>query len=280
MSDNLNPLSKHFRQPVIHLKLPSGGRYWPAGSLELPATGQVPVYPMTTKNEIILRTPDALMNGSAITSIIQDCIPCINDAWSMPSIDVDACLLAIRVASYGEKMDISFGCPACKHVDDAEINLLESLDRLARGVQYTPFYITDGLQVQLKPHTWRDVNQYNITEYENNRIAAQLVAASDDVRAANIDSVTDRIVDLSITMLVKSTEFILTPEGEKVSNPQFLTEFYNNCSSKVSSAIEQYLLNFTNDVKIQPFACECSECGHQFKTQIEFEYSSFFAKGS
>ena len=56
----MNPLAKHFRQPAIYLQLPSGGKYWPDGSIDLPLNGQIPVYPMTTRDEISIRTPDAL----------------------------------------------------------------------------------------------------------------------------------------------------------------------------------------------------------------------------
>ena len=100
-----NPLAKHFRQPAIYMKLPSQGRFWPSEALNLPATGAIPVYPMTAKDEIVLRTPDALMNGQGIIDVIQSCCPNIVDAWRMPSIDVDAVLVAIRIASYGNQMD-------------------------------------------------------------------------------------------------------------------------------------------------------------------------------
>ena len=55
-----NPLFKHFKQPAIYLNLPSKGQYWPEGSIDYPATGDIPVYPMTVKDEITLKTPDAL----------------------------------------------------------------------------------------------------------------------------------------------------------------------------------------------------------------------------
>ena len=109
-----NPLGQYFRQPSIYLTLPSRGRYWPDSSLELPATGEIPVLPMTTRDEVTLRTPDALMNGAGIVDVVHSCCPNIKDAWKMPSIDVDAVLIAIRIASYGHGMDLDTNCPYCK----------------------------------------------------------------------------------------------------------------------------------------------------------------------
>jgi hypothetical protein len=51
-----NPLAKHFRQASIYFKLPSGGQYWPPGSLDLPPNSEIGVMSMTTKDEITLKT--------------------------------------------------------------------------------------------------------------------------------------------------------------------------------------------------------------------------------
>ena len=102
-----NPLHKYFRQPKIYLRLPSSGNFYPAGALEKTESGEYPVYSMTAKDEIVMKTPDALMNGQATVDIIQSCVPNIKDAWKVPSIDLDAILVAIRIATYGEMLDVS-----------------------------------------------------------------------------------------------------------------------------------------------------------------------------
>ncbi len=98
-----NPLAKHFRQPKLYVNLPSGGMFYPQGSLEPTETGEFPVYAMTAKDELMFKTPDALLNGQSTVSVIQSCIPNIKNAWHIPSIDIDAILVAIRMATYGEK---------------------------------------------------------------------------------------------------------------------------------------------------------------------------------
>ena len=44
MNSSVNPLSAFMRQPKIYIRLPSGGNYWPEGSIEIPETGELPVY--------------------------------------------------------------------------------------------------------------------------------------------------------------------------------------------------------------------------------------------
>ena len=104
MNSNPNPLSMFMRQPKIYIRLPSGGEFWPEGSLEATETGEYPVYSMTAKDELILKVPDALMNGQAIVDVIQNCIPNVKNAWHAPNIDLDVLLIAIRIATYGEMM--------------------------------------------------------------------------------------------------------------------------------------------------------------------------------
>ena len=78
---SFNPLANYFRQPAIYLKLPSAGRWWPQGSLELSESQELPIYPMSTKDEILIRTPDALLNGQGVVDVIQSCCPAMKNAW-------------------------------------------------------------------------------------------------------------------------------------------------------------------------------------------------------
>ena len=107
MQDTNNPLKKYFRQPKIYLSLPSKGKYYPPGALEMTESGELPVYAMTAKDELLFKTPDALLNGEATVEVIRSCIPAIKNPWMMPSIDSDAVLIAIRLATYGEKLEIT-----------------------------------------------------------------------------------------------------------------------------------------------------------------------------
>ena len=96
MTENSNPLSKYFRQPSIYVTLPTGKDY-PATVLEQSQSGEIGVMPMTAKDEIRFKTPDALMNGEGVVEVIQSCVPQIKDAWSVRSYDLDTILKCIEV---------------------------------------------------------------------------------------------------------------------------------------------------------------------------------------
>jgi hypothetical protein len=75
MQHSQNPLQRFMRQPSIYLKLPSEGKYFgQQGAVEMPVNGELPMLPMSTRDEIVLNTPDALMNGQGVVDIIQSCM--------------------------------------------------------------------------------------------------------------------------------------------------------------------------------------------------------------
>src|SRR6056300_286460 len=117
-----NPLRKYFRQPKVYITLPSQGKYYPEGSIKMPENGEFPILAMTAKDELAMKTPDALLNGQATVDVIQSCVPNIKNAWQTPVVDIDAILIAIRQATYGNDMEFVSVCPNCnnrnEHVAD------------------------------------------------------------------------------------------------------------------------------------------------------------------
>jgi hypothetical protein len=276
-----NPLAKHFRQPALYTPLISQGRFWPEGSINLPVTGEVPVYPMTAKDEITLRTPDALLNGTAVVEIIHSCCPVINDAWEMPSIDVDALLIAIRIASYGESMTTSSKCPHCGEEHDYSINLQNALAGVRMPDYDTPLPV-DDLLVYFKPLTYRQVSKTGQRSYEEERLILSLAdeTLSADEKKKAYDEHVQRMIDLNIDSLVNYTDTIVTEDGEEVRNPKFIKEFYSNTKAANLKEIEKRASGDASKVNIQPMDANCKACGKDFKLSVTFDYASFFATGS
>lgn len=276
-----NPLAKHFRQPAIYLKLPSQGKYWPDGALTLSATGELPVYPMTTKDEIILRTPDALINGSGVVGVIESCIPAIVDPWSMPSVDVDACLVAIRIASYGNDMNVTTTCPKCKHQDDHTIELNQALEQITMP-DYNNMVKTEDLKIKLKPQTYHNVNRTNSITYEEQRILDVLSKTdlSQEDREANLKEITEKLIELNVDNLTASTEYILMSDGTKVVDAEFIKEFYSNTSSQLIRLVQDKLAEIADSAGIKPYKNICTECKNEYTSAVTFDYSSFFGSGS
>ena len=275
-----NPLAKHFRQPAIYIKLPSGGRFWPEGSLNMPVSSEIAVYPMTTKDEITLRTPDALVNGAGIVEVIQSCCPEIVNAWNMPSVDVDSIVIAIRLASYGNKMDFNSQCPACKNVDDYSLNLNDALAQL-RMPNYDDPVVVDDVTIKLKPQPYFELNKTNQAEYEEQKLlqAIQSTTLNDEQRGIEIQNHMNRIIDIGLETLTTSTDYI-EADLVQVADKTFIKEFYQNSKSSVNKAIRDRLTTIGEEASFKPMDVNCTSCSHPFQIQVIFDYASFFGLGS
>lgn len=277
---NFNPLSKYFRQPAIYLKLPSGGRHWPEGSLDLPVTEELPIYPLTTKDEIILRTPDALLNGAGVVEVIQSCCPNIKDAWKIPSVDVDAILIAIRIASYGEKLDSETTCPHCKESNNHEIRLQDLLGKIA--CPSYPKVEVNQLQVKLKPQPFFGVNRENSIDFAEQKIRQALEQPDIDpaVRSAEIAKSINRLIELSISTIVDSTEYIELPDGDIVNNRDHILNFYQNAERSIIGKLQSELAKVNQEGALDPVTVACGSCHKEYTVPLVFDYSNFFVVGS
>ena len=234
MVTTTNPLAKHFRQPVLYVKLPTEGQYWEEGSLELPANGEMPVYPMTAKDEIMIRTPDALLNGDSVVQVIQNCCPSIKDAWKIPGPDVDAILVAVRIASYGPDMGIDTKCPHCEHDNRHEIELPPILHSY-RCPDYNKIKEINDLKIKLKPLNYYQQNKRNTSRFEEDRIMMTINDENldDDTKMKMFNEQLERLVDINIATVAASTQFIELPNGDRVTDPNHILEYYQNCDNSV-----------------------------------------------
>lgn len=274
-----NPLAKHFRQPSIYFKLPSKGQYWPASALELPPNNEIGVMSMTTKDEITLKTPDALLNGQGIVDVIESCCLAIKDAWAMPSIDVDATLIAIRIASYGNQMDFTATCPFCSTTHDYAIDLGRTLASI-EVPDYSIPLLVDDLKIHIHPQPYFSLNQTNMIAFEEQQIVRSLSIIEDNPQEAKekFDQHIAKVIELNIALLANSTKSIEVVDGTIVTNIAHITEFYNNADTKIIKKVQGYLTELSEKSAIKPVDVIClnEECAKEFPVSITFDYASFF----
>ena len=281
-----NPLSQWMRQPKIYIRLPSQGRYWSRNAIDIPENGELAVYSMTARDELLFKTPDALMNGQAIVDVIQSCVPGIKNAWACPTIDVDTVLIAIRLATYGEKMPFKFKVPNTQDEVDYDIDLRILLDQQANNHWIDQVVISDELVVFVNPLTFKHLNQTNMKSFETNRIMSMVNDENipEEKKLEIFNSSFSNLTKISIDLLADSINKIVTPSGE-VTEKQYITEFVNNVDKDVFEKIQNHIkeLKQHNDIKPLEFSStpEQIELGapETYTIPITFNNSDFFAQG-
>jgi len=276
-----NPLLKYFRQPKIYIRLPSKGNFYPKGAIEMPESGEFAVYPMTAKDELFFKTPDALINGESVVEVIKSCIPGIKDPWKMPSIDSDAVLIAIRLATYGETMEVSTKLPVTGEFRDFEIDLRALLDQLSEFNYEQYLQINDDITVELRPTTYKEFTKTSLKTFEEQRIL-KLVddnTISDENKLQAFSNSFKKLTNLTLEMVTDSIVSIDTPEG-KVTDRNFITEFFNNSDKAMFDLILKHLEKMKNSIKPMKVYSTPEDIANgvpaEFEVPITFDQSNFF----
>lgn len=176
-----NPLKQYFRTPAIYFKLPSGGKYYPPGVVNIPPNGDLAVYPMTNLDEIAIRTPDGIYNGASVVSVVKSCIPDILDPWQLNNIDMEAVIVAIRAASVDGKMEILSTCPSCEEESKYDIDLLRLLADKS-DIDYESTLAISELQIRFRPLTYQETNENGLKQFEIQRLIASLDDYEDEAQ--------------------------------------------------------------------------------------------------
>jgi hypothetical protein len=274
MSDN--PLSNYFRRPSIYIKLPSKGKFYPTGTIDIPPNEEIPVYPMTAIDEITYRTPDALFNGSAVVNVISSCIPSIKDPWSMPSIDLDTVLSAIRIASYGHTLEIDTTCPKCEEEANYGLDLRTVLDQL-KTPDYTNNVDIGDLSVYFKPLTYKDVNENSIIQFEEQKLTSILQESNipEEEKLKMLSEAFTKITELTISSLVQSISYIQTPDAI-VQDAEQINEFLHNCERSIFENIRQHVVDLREVTDLKPLKIKCNKCEHEYEQPFTLDMTSFF----
>ena len=279
MNEN-NPLRQYFRQPAIYIELPSQGKFYPQGALNMPQTNKLPVYPMTAIDEITYRTPDALFNGQATVNVIQSCVPDIKNAWSIPSMDVDTVLVSIRIASYGHEMGFSTQCPACQHVSDQSIDLRNVLDSM-RPVDYAKPITSGDMEIFFRPMSYQNMSDNNQLQYENQKLLQNIPesATSETDKMSALSKALQEVTAMTVKALAQSIAMVKTPTA-MVSEPEFIEELLKNCDRKLFNEIRDYIVTNKAQSEMQPIKLTCPECKHEYEQTVTLDMSSFFEPAS
>jgi hypothetical protein len=275
-----NPLANYFRQPKLYIKLPSHGEFYPEGALDKSEIDEYAVYAMTAKDELMFKTPDALMNGQATVEVIKSCIPSIRNPWQMPSIDLDACLIAIRLATFGENLDITATCPDCQHINDYVLNLLTYLDKVT-NFKYESRIPVGELVINIRPYSYKELNRTALKTLEQQKIF-QIVNDEnmpDEEKIEKFGESFVKLTQLTVDTVAGCISSIETPEGS-VSDLNMINEFIENSPSDVFTKISDHITDLKETMSLSIQDVECVECSHKWSVDVSMDQTNFFGKGS
>lgn len=282
-----NPLQAYFRKPAIYIQLPSKGQFNTPDEIEIPQNGELPVYPMTAKDEILMRTPDALMNGATTVDVIQSCVPAIKNAWKLSALDIDMVLVSIRIASYGETTDIKGVCPKCRTENTYELDLRTVIDKVTTP-EFRPELKVGDLTLHFRPLTYEVATKEALKNFEQQRMI-QSISNSDVEEAERIKKFQDAFVRLtmySVGILAETVSKVVMPDGTEVTDKDQIGEFVANADRSIFNKIKEHLDITKTKTTLDPIQFECTgetdfegnntPCGEKWTQPFTIDNSTFF----
>ena len=284
MTENTNPLGKYYRQPQIYIRLPSQGKYYGPDVFTPTETGEIPVLPMTAKDELAFKTPDAMMSGQATVDVIQSCVPNFKNAWKMVNFDTDAVLLAIRIATYGETMDVTYSVPITNEQMSHTVNLPAMLEDLAKVQIIDEATTKSGFKVKLAPLDYKSLTQVQVAQFEQQKIYATVnnSALTEQEKSTQFVKSFEVLNNINFGMLVDSITQITTPDGQTVVDKAQIKDFCDNCDAKVINEIQDELAKIRAQAQIQPVKFKATEeqikkgVPASYEVPVTFDSSNFF----
>lgn len=273
-----SPLAKYLRQPKLYVNLPSGGNWYSKGNLE--TATDLEVYSMTANDEISLKTPDGLYSGKVVTKTIQNCVPGIKDAWMIPMVDFDYIMAAVRLASYGDHIQIDSVCSKCQNKDSYQVEVQNILSHLENAEFNTEVRVEDFV-FRLRPLYYKEATELNkISAYVQRAMVQTIPKIKDeDEKQETIDNLYAQINEATTNALTSCVVEIVTPDGETESHPQFVKEFILNSDPKFYNEIESAYRKNNENLKLPESNVECSECSNKYTVSTNLDYANFFGGG-
>lgn len=241
---SVNPLlNRANRMPGETIRLPSRGKFYAKDAVIVDANeGEILLRPITLTDEVMMKSPDMLMQGTAIEYTFKRCSPNIISPLDLVMPDVNFILTHLRRISLGKDLSLHFQCSKekCKHKQSVDVPLSQFTQtskeledhELADSYQYVAKY--DNSVVELRPVTLRDflkMQEFNMEMMQSPAEYAQYLRRS---FMSIIKSVNDHIVreDIEAWLDVLPIEDIkaITDKltGIQGLGPKF--EFKHKCS--------------------------------------------------
>ena len=275
-------LSKYYRSPKLYVRIPSQGAFNP--DMEQSMSGELAIMAMTGRDETMIKNPDALLNGEAVTSVIKSCVPGIKEPAELPITDIDTLLIAIKIATNGDEHEITAQCPKCKTMNQGSVNLRNILPTAKMLESEYPIKLDTGVTVYIKPYNYAMQTEAALAAFDETKTLQNLQKDKEinSESMAIYNKSFRRMADMSVSLLGRSIIKVVTPDGDEVTDPNEIFAFIQNIDSKAAKQIDDLLgkINSLDIEKKMEMQCEKESCKNVWTTEVEFNASDFFADGS
>ena len=279
-----NPLNQFMRTPEIYITLPSKGKFNDPDDVELTSSGELGVAAMTTKDDLTLKSPEGLLNGESIASVIQSCCSGIKNVKNIPAPDLDVLLLAIRHATYGDDMDFDIKCPNCDHEAMYSISISDSLTHMEFLEDEYFVILSNKVKVYVRPFTYENSIKESLQKYHEAQAVKLLVDEDlnkNPEKAKQFTKSLHNLADLMTELCSECVIKIIDPENNTIdASTSQINEWIRFLPRSDAELIQSKITEINSIGVPKEKTVICEECDHEWKTNINFDPAAFFGNSS
>jgi hypothetical protein len=271
-----NPLQQFFRQPKIYVKLPSKGIYNKPGTFQGDPSN-MPVYGMTGMDEIILKTPDALLTGESTVKVVESCCPSIKNAWEMNILDINMIFAAMRIATFGNTMNVTNKCDGCGEENEYELDLSRIIEHFS-SFNYENKVVLKDMVITTQPLSYKQSTEFNLKNFK----LQQRVRQTEDIKDETEQQLTINKLFQELSQvqneLYKACVESIEVNNQVVTESVFIHEFLDNCEKHIFDSIKAHIEKNREAWKSPTFPAACEACSKEVNLFLELDQSNFFDK--
>lgn len=231
-----NPLLARLNKlPGITVRLPSTGIFYTNGELDAECTnGEVTVFPMTTTDELLMRSADMLFQGTAIDHVFKRCVPQIKKPLELLVGDIDYILTQLRKVSYGSQLPITYVCDCAKTPEEIAQRRTEGTDEYLIPIEDL---ILSSKELNIKNFN----SQFKVKLHNGQVVILQPLRFVDFLRIQQLQD-PEKLSDVENVKEFISTNFTsITKSVDGIEDRDMIKEWYKELPRTESEAIKRKL---------------------------------------
>jgi len=194
------------------------------------------------------------------------------------SCDIDAIFIGIKAASGDEAIEVESTCPKeeCGETESYAINLQNMLRTITSG-DYSKPYNVGELSVYFAPINYKEMNAVSLRQFEIQAKYKDMNLIVDEKE--RIDKSQEALVEItSVTMEVLTDAIIkiVAPEGQEITEKEYIIDFLQNCDTKTYEGIRDYNGDLRAASTIKSLDMKCAKCEHEYTQPFTLNATDFF----
>jgi hypothetical protein len=219
---------------------------------------------MTTAEELLMKSSDALLQGTAVEKTIMKCVPQVKKPKDLLSIDVDYLLTCIRKVTFGDILPIKYKCKGCGEAakeHDYEISLSSFISKAKEltkeDYENCVINLRDTFSIKIKPATYKDIIALSQYQFPKNEEASE----------EKVESINNFLTESICAMVEKVNS---------ISNKDHIREFIKGMYSDMKEELSDELAARNNWGVEFKHKIKCKDCKKEEDISMYLNPTTFF----